>query len=257
MYCKEELAEVADLLLDVGTAMMGAGSHTSRVVKSIVRIAQSYGYEVFITIFQKNMTMMVRKEGQVESITLVRSTKHMAINFNVVSELSSLSWHIHDDNITIAEARHKYEAVMRVPRISRWTVLFLVACANASFCKLFNGDFISCGLVFVSTAVAFFLRQEMMIRKMNHHLIFVFSAMVSSLIAGLAHLYQWGATPDIAIATSVLFLVPGVPLINSLMDLLEGHVLTGVSRFINATMLVVSIAIGFLASLLILGLETF
>ncbi len=257
MYCKEELAEVADLLLDVGTAMMGAGSHTSRVVKCVARMAQSFGYEVFITVFQKSMTMLVRKKGQVDSITLVRSTKHMAINFNVVSELSALSWHIHDDNLTIAEARHKYDAVMRVPRISRWMVLVLVAFANASFCRLFNGDFISCGLVFFSTLVAFFVRQEMMARNMNHHLIFVFSAMIASFIAGQAHLHNWGETPNIALATSVLFLVPGVPLINSLMDVLEGHVLTGVSRFINATMLIISLSIGFLASLLILGLETF
>lgn len=255
MYDRDELAEVADLLLDVAAALMGAGSHTSRVVKSVSRMAQSFGYEIFITIFQKNMTMMVRKKGQVESITLVRSTRHMALNFYVVSELSALSWHIHDENISIAQAREKFDDIMTNPRLSRWVVLVLVAAANASFCKLFNGDTISCGLVFVSTLVAFFIRQQLIDRKFNHPLTFVISAMVSSFIAGQGYLNGWGTTPDIAIATSVLFLVPGVPLINSLMDILEGHVLTGVSRFINATILIVSISIGFLATMMVLGLE--
>ncbi len=257
MEHKEELIEVTDLLLDVAAALMGAGSHTSRVVKSVSRIAQSYGYEMFITIFQKNMTMMVRKRGDVDSITLIRSSKHMALNFNVVSELSALSWRIHDHELTIAEAREEYNEIMSHKRLSRWWVLLLVACANASFCKLFNGDMVSCGLVFVATLLAFFLRQEMMERKANHMLVFVSCSFIASLIAGTAHIFGWGTTPDIALATSVLFLIPGVPLINSLMDVLEGHVLTGISRFINATVLIISISVGFLATLLILGLEHF
>lgn len=254
---KRELIEVADLLLDVATAMMAAGSHTSRVVKSVLRMAQSFGYEVYITITQKNMTMMARKESDVESITLVRSIKHPSINFNTVSELSALSWHIHDEDITIDQARAHYDEIMARPRISRWVVLILVACANASFCQLFGGDMIGCGLVFVATLVAFFIRQELMARKFNHPLIFVVSAMVSSMITGLGLEFDWGTTPEIAIATSVLFLIPGVPLINALMDILEGHVLNGIARFVNATILIVSIAIGFLATMLILGLENF
>ncbi len=251
------MEEVADLLLDVATALMGAGSHTSRVVKSVSRMAQSFGYEMFMTVFQKNMTMMIRREGDIESITLVRSTKHIALNFNIVSELSALSWRVHDDALSVEQARHEYEKIMAQPRISRWVVLLLVAAANSSFCRLFEGDLISCALVFCSTLVAFYVRQELMNRKFNHHLIFVIASMITSLIASLGYVCGWGSTPDIAIATSVLFLIPGVPLINSMMDVLEGHVLTGISRFVNATMLVVSIAIGILATMIIIGIEKF
>ncbi len=251
-----ELLEVADLLLDVAATLMGVGCHTSRVVRSVSRMAQSFGYEIFITVFQNNMTMMTRRVGQVETITLVRSTKHMGINFNIVSELSALSWHIHDDNLSVKEARAQYEAVMAKPRLSRWAVLILVSCANASFCRLFEGDWISCGFVFVATLIGFFIRQELVERKFNLPLTFVVCSFVASFIAGLAHILDWGTTPETAVATSVLFLIPGVPLINSLMDILEGHVLTGISRFVNASILIVSLSIGFFASLLILGLET-
>ncbi|MGL5561832.1 MAG: threonine/serine exporter family protein, partial [Tannerellaceae bacterium] len=55
--------------------------------------------------------------------------------------------------------------------------------------------------------------------------------------------------------TSVLFLVPGVPLINSIMDILEGHVLAGISRMVNATILIICLSIGFLITLLMLGIE--
>lgn len=234
---------------------MGAGSHTSRVVRSVSRVAESFGYEVYFTIFQKNMTMTMQEIGGSDSITMVRAAKHMALNFRVVSELSTLSWEVHDNHLTAEQMRERYNKIMEKPRLSRWLVLFLVACANASFCRLFEGDFVGMGWVFSSTLVAFFVRQEMMNRHMNHYIIFVISAFISSSIAGIGVHYQLGNTPDIALATSVLFLIPGVPLINAIMDMLEGHVLTGISRFVNASILIISISIGFLITLLTLGLE--
>ncbi len=249
---------MADLLLDTATSLMGAGSHTSRIVRNVSRMAESYGYEIFITIFQKNMTMMVRKPGQPESVTLVRATKHIPLNFRIVAELSQLSWEMHDDGLTLEQARERYDQIMSTPRLSRWVVLLLVAAANASFCKLFQGDWISVGLVFCSTLVAFFVRQEMMNRHMNHSVVFITASFISSFIAGgLAQYAGLGTTPDIAMATSVLFLIPGVPLINSIMDIMEGHVLTGISRMVNASVLIISLTIGFMATLMTLGLDNF
>ena len=44
------------------------------------------------------------------------------------------------------------------------------------------------------------------------------------MIGCTAVLYNIGNTPDIALGTSVLYLVPGVPLINGVIDVIEGHV---------------------------------
>ena len=48
----------------------------------------------------------------------------------------------------------------------------------------------------------------------------------------------------------MLFLVPGVPLINGVIDIVEGHILIGCSRLINALLLIICIAIGLSATLL-------
>ncbi|MFR9651281.1 MAG: threonine/serine exporter family protein [Rikenellaceae bacterium] len=246
---KKELFEVAELLIDVGAALMGAGSHTSRVVRNVTRMAESFGYEVFITVFQKNITMMVRKKGVIDSITLVRPTKAIALNFRIVSDLSQMSWQTHDNDWSVEIARSEYNQIMSTPRLSRWIVLILVACANASFCKLFNGDFISCLLVFAGTLTAFFVRQELMNRHANHLFIFFLASFISSSIASIAFHIDACTTPDIAQATSVLFLIPGVPLINSMIDIMEGHVLTGIARLVNATMLIICLSIGFFVTL--------
>ncbi len=253
MSNKKELFDVAELLIDVGASLMGAGSHSSRVVRNISRMAESFGYEVFITIFQRNITMMVRKKGDMESITLVRPTKALALNFRIVSDLSQMSWETHDNDWSVEQARKEYDQIISTPRLSRWIVLFLVACANASFCKLFNGDITSCMLVFAGTLTAFFVRQELMNRHANHFFVFFLASFISSFIASMGFSIESCTTPDIAQATSVLFLIPGVPLINSIIDIMEGHVLTGISRLVNATMLIICLSIGFFVTLQLLS----
>ena len=47
-----------------------------------------------------------------------------------------------------------------------------------------------------------------------------------------------------AFATSILFLIPGVLLINSFVDLLDGHIINGIDRGTNALMHAFSIAAG-------------
>ena len=45
--------------------------------------------------------------------------------------------------------------------------------------------------------------------------------------------------------------MPGVPLINGVIDIVEGHILIGFSRLINALLLIVCIAVGLSATLMI------
>ena len=85
---------------------------------------------------------------------------------------------------------------------------------------------------------------------------FLICSFIASLIASAGFRFHLGTTPETALGTSVLFLIPGVPLINSIFDLLEGHVLVGISRAVNALILIVCIALGLSATLLILGLDT-
>ena len=134
-------------------------------------------------------------------------------------------------------------------------MLILVAFANAAFCRLFGGDWIAMGLVWMATLTGFFVRQELTVRKVNHMLIFIVCSFVANLVAALGVYSDWGTTQDVALGTSVLFLIPGVPLINSILDILEGHVLIGFSRAINAAILIICIALGLSMTLLILGKE--
>ena len=101
---------------------------------------------------------------------------------------------------------------------------------------------------FTSTLAGFSARQQLTKAGVNHFIIFILSAFVASLCASSA--LRFDCTAETAIATSVLFLVPGVPLINGVIDIVEGHVLIGCSRLIGALLLILCIAVGLSVTLL-------
>jgi len=251
-----ELKELSKFLSDYSTSLMAVGVHTSRIVRNTARIAESFGFFVDMTIFQKTIIMTLRDKDNTHSYSTVNKIKPMALNFEINSQLSSLSWEAYDDHLSLDELKVKYNEIISHPRMSKWMVLFLVACANASFCRLFTGDWQAMGVVFIATLVGFFVRQKMMERHINHLFVFVVSSFVASMIGCTAVLYNIGTTPQIALGTSVLYLVPGVPLINGIIDIIEGHVLAGVSRLINAALLIICLSIGLSLTLLLLGVQT-
>lgn len=251
MDLHNHLKELSRFLADYATCLMGVGVQTSRVVKNTARIAEAFGCAADMTIFQKTIIMTIRDADNTHSYSTVNKMKPMALNFAMNAQLSELSWQAVDENLSIADLRKRYDEIIRRPREKDLTVLILVACANACFCRLFQGDFVAMGLVFVATLGGFYLRQLLMHRHWNHLAVFTLSSFVASMIASTGYLFSLGSTPEIALGTSVLYLIPGVPLINSIMDIIDGHVLAGMSRFINATLLILCIAIGLSVTLLI------
>lgn len=256
MYNESEIERISDLLQEYAIALMGVGTHTSRVVHNVTRIALTFGYNADMTIFQKSIMMTISlANNPLIKHTSVKHIKPLALNFRTISDLSALSWNVYDNNLTTDEFKSRFDQIMSTPQMSRWAVLFLVGCANASFCRLFGGDIQAMTIVFIATIIGFFTRQELTRKHFNHLFIFVICAFVASMIGATAVKFGLGATPQIALGSSVLFLIPGVPLINSVIDIIEGHVLAGSSRLINASILIICIALGLLATLLILGID--
>lgn len=95
-------------------------------------------------------------------------------------------------------------------------------------------------------------------RKRHYNPIIVFSitAFIASIIAGLGLKYNLGNDPHIALASSVLLLVPGFPLINALADILKGHVNMGLGRWTIATILTFGACLGIVAALSLLDITS-
>ena len=247
---QEYVNDIADFISGYVSHMLGAGVHTSRVVRNSKRIGEALGTDVRIHTSQKTATLTVCEKGGKTMSTRVLDIPGLPISFEWNADLSALSWAAYDNDMSLDAIRHKFDEIVAKPKMNPWFVLFMAALANASFCRLFGGDIWAMLIVFTSTLVGFFTRQHLTRRGVNHYIVFIVSAFVASLCASSA-LALGLNTAEIALATSVLYLVPGVPLINGVIDITDGHIQIGISRLVNALMLIVCIAIGMSATLML------
>lgn len=254
-----------DFLLRFATTQTSVGVQTSRIIINTTRIAHAYGYEPTIMTFQRNITMTltpVLGDGRhsyrpldAHPVSGMLQHRHGPLNFFYNAELSRLSWFAYDNHLSLDELEERFQKIIQTPPMNRWLMLYLISQANMAFCLLFGGDLMSGLFVFLGTFCGFLLRQELNRHHVYHYLTVVLSAVVASFIVGVGAKLGYEEMPKIALSASVLYLIPGVPFINGMMDVLDGYVLNGISRLLTAVMIVVSITVGLSFTLMSLDLS--
>ncbi|MDD4609638.1 MAG: threonine/serine exporter family protein [Bacteroidaceae bacterium] len=246
---KERFTAVAKFLGKYASHQMGCGVHTSRVVRNTKRLSESFDIDVAVSLFQRTLTISVYDHEANRVHSELVEIQHQPILFIHNASLSALSWEALDNHLTLDEVKKKYDEALAAPLLHPLFILILASLANLSFCKLFGGDIVAMIIVFVATASGFYLKQCMTRWHCNNHLTFIASAFTASFIA--ASSFFLDTTSEIAMATSVLFLIPGVPLVNGVIDIIEGYTLIGVTRLINCALMILCIAVGLGGTLMI------
>lgn len=257
-----DLDLLIDFLLDYTSFQTGIGVQTSRIIQNSMRIAESFGCNVTVMMFQRTVSISLRKttsynnKQYTKHITALTNHKAKPINFLLNSELNKFSWYVHENRPTLEEVNKKFQEIISMKTLNRWIMLAMISVATAAFCKLFGGDNISALFVLISTACGFWVKQELSQRKLYIYGITVVSSFISSFIVGLLlNLTIISQTPTIALSTSILYLVPGVPFINAFMDFFDGYILNGWSRLTNAFLILISMTIGITTTLITLDLS--
>ena len=252
----EHLKGLCRFLSEYAAKLLSSGTTTIRTEKNVVRIAESYGALADFAVLPNEIMLTLWDGNREHSYTVNCKISETSLNFDAITRLSALSWKIADDKLPLDAAWKEYETILKVPRLPFPLVTFLVGCANASFCRLFEGDWIAMGIVFVATVCGFFLKHEMIVKQnFNAQLSIVASSCLSAIISCSGYVFGWSSTPDIALATSVLWLVPGIPFINAMSDLIYGHYVCCLSRFIQATITTISLSLGLCLALMVMQIN--
>lgn len=255
IVAKPNKYELGEMLLEIGSLLMVSGANTERVKVTISRIASAFDCDSDLMITNHALMLTLTYKDNIKTFTSVRWVPNMHLNFNLISDISTMSWKIVEEKWSVERINKELLLLDRKPLYSRSLVLFLVALAGASFCRLFGGDFIEMGLCFLGTLVGLYVRQETMKLKFNFYLCVFFAALASSFLVGLCSFLNPERDFIHALATSVLFLIPGVPMINSFSDFIDGNVLNGTTRGVNVLVIAFAISLGLMVTLLIFNLH--
>lgn len=247
--------ELGEMLLEIGSLLIISGANTERVKVTLGRIAGAFACETDLLITNNALMLTLNYQDNNKTFTRVKWVPTTHLNFNLISDISTMSWKIVEEKWSVEQINKEIHLLNRRALYPRYLILLLVALAGASFCRLFGGGLTEMILCFLGTLLGLYVRQETSKLKFNFYLCIFFASLTSSFLVGLYSLLNPNEEFSHALSTSVLFLIPGVPMINSFSDLIDGNILNGATKGVNVLVIAFAIALGLSVTLLIFNLH--
>lgn len=188
--------------------------------------------------------------------TSTRRNIDRGINMQVITEVQKIVIMAENSLLDIQEVTMRLQHIKPL-RYPRALVIVVVGLSCACFCLLNKGDYNAAFITFVASSSAMFIRLILAGKQINPLINFCISAFIATSISGLLlSLRFFEGASNIAMAASILLLVPGFPLINAVSDMFKGHVNTGLARWIMASLLALSTCIGVVSAISLWGLQS-
>lgn len=249
---------VADFLLEVGTFLLASGAHCGRVSSNLKRMAGTWGYDThFEPSFTGLLVSVTNIEKPTDTVTAFRESPTHSVHLEVLTRVSRLSWNVLENNLSINDAEDEFKEIRSMKNYHPLVVSLAVGLACAGLCLFSQGDMKNVLLVWMAAFFGSLTRFAIAKMKFNPMIAIGIAAFVTTMITGLGSIYKFGDHPEAAMATGVLYLIPGVPLINCVIDLIEGFHSSAVNRALFGGFILLCIAVGMTMSIAFLGINNF
>ena len=246
------LHDILDLALLAGLLVHQSGGDTARTSATIRNMALALGATRADTVVSSlNIGVTVERDNLRE--TAFRKAPHMGANFTMLTAVADVVEALQQGSMDAHAAREQLDHITQQPHFyPRWLIAMLVGISCGGFAAMFGGDMPGILCTTIGSGVGMALR---LFLHRRHYVPFMFataSSLTAMLVTGLLLKVFSSSTQEAAMAASVLFLIPGVPLINGAADLFHTNYLNGMVRIMMGLLFVIGIAVGVSLALRIL-----
>ena len=237
-----------DLLLRTGQLLVESAADTNRIMRNMKRTAAFLGLpEEHLHIYvQFNMLMVNLSDNEHSFTKFQRCDKH-GINMTTISLISKLSWKAIREDYSFERYAEELEAIASRPRnYTPVQVAIGTGFACGGFCIQFGCDWTAFFYASFAAAIGMYLRGLMLRKGLNNYMGIAVAAFISTVIAWATTYLPstWTDTPLHPLLACALFIVPGVPLINFVDDMLDNYIQVGLTRAINTFLMIVAMSFG-------------
>ena len=246
------------LILTTGQLLMENGADTSRIVRDMTRVAAYMGIdEKQFHLHIMYTTLMLNISDETHSYTNFRKCRKHAVDMRIISAISKLTWRALRDHYTLEEYEDNLKTIASKPRyFKEQFVIFVTGIACGCFCGLFGCDLNA----FFYTAVCAMLGKTVQIychkAGVNAYITTAIAAFTATASAFFAH-YLPTTTPWHPIIAAAIFIVPGVPLINSINDMINNYLISGAARFMHTSLILGGMAFGIVFAIEAVSVDAF
>ncbi len=235
-----------DLLLRTGKMLMESAADTNRIERNMKRVAAFMGIpEEKLHIDIRWTMIMVNVSDERHSFSKFQKCENHAINMTTISLISKLSWRAIEQDYSLNQFEEELDRIAKKPRnYTPYLVAVGAGFACGGFCKLFGGDWMAFLLASICAFIGFRTRARCIGWGMNHYMAIAIAAFLSTALAYATSFFDWSTTPYHPLLACALFIVPGVPLINFVDDMIDNFLLVGITRAANTAMMILAMTFG-------------
>ena len=268
----EQSRRALELVTRIGEVLLKNGGEIFRVQQTMQLVAKAYGIPGFqVYVLANGLFVSMQEEGRtitrpVESgdaagqehlfgqehlasqahlASQVRYVPLSSVHLGRVAAVNNLSREIVAQKYTVEEASRKIEQIDKLPFTSNAVQTLMSGLGAGAFCILFGGSMLDSAAAFLSGLVLWIFVLFLTARGANKIMVNILaSALVTAMGVLFFHLFSFGDSMDMIVIGSIVPLLPGVPLTNSIRDYLNGDYLSGTIRMIDAVLVACCIALG-------------
>lgn len=261
-----------DLLLRTGCLLMESLADTSRIMRNMKRTAAFLCLsEDKLNIYANYNMLMINYSYDGRSFTKFHRCEHHTVNMWVISSISHLSWRALRKNYSLDDYSRELESIASHKRnYSPWMMAIGGGFACGGFCIQFGCDWPAFFYSSIAAILASRFRMYLGKKGCNEYVGIGIAAFLATLLAWLFSFIstdtnvaeavpKWmvSTTPWHPLLACALFIVPGVPLINFVSDMLDGYIQIGITRAVKTLMMVSAMAFGIAFAIKVCGIDNF
>ncbi len=231
--------------LNIAEQMLCCGAEVGRVEDSVRRLCGAYGaerVEVFTITSSIVVTIYGRRFG---ALTQTRRITATSTDLHRLRLLNQLSRQVCQEHLTPEEIGAALDEIANAPTYSLPLQAAIYALISASFSLFFGGSWLD---AVASTIIGVILRGATVVLEpllSNRFLTALVLSCFGGLLARGLVLLSIGQSVDQISIGNIMLLIPGIALTNSIRDMFTGDTISGLSRFLEALLLAMTIAFGF------------
>lgn len=254
-----ELSRKVHLILHVGRLMMENSADTSRIVRTMQRTAAYAGiFGDQLHIHVTYTTLMVSVSVGNYHMTKLQKCYQHNVDMNIILEVSKMTWEAIECDYTIEEFEAQLKRIeSKKSKYATFIINLGAALACGGVGKMFGCDFVASLYTALSAFIGFFIRSQCLKIGINPYMAIVIASFFATVMAYFTHFLPFTTTPWYTMLACAIFIVPGVPMVNALEDMLDCYITAGMTRAMNTVLMVGSMTFGIIFAIKLFSVEDF
>ncbi|WP_246777837.1 threonine/serine ThrE exporter family protein [Buchananella hordeovulneris] len=251
----DRLMRQSAVVMRLGQLLQSCGAGSYRIKASMARVAAAVGldrHEALVTLTEITTTSYAGDYFRTE----VSEHRQVGTNAHRLDELGRLVARVRKGT-RVEEVEAELDRIAALAPLYPWWINALAAgLACAGFTYLNGGTWLECLVVVLATSVGQLLRRAMLERRLTHFAVWLAAGFTSAtiyvtVVGALQAAQVIDTSHHAGVVSTILFLMPGFPLVTVMLDLLRHDFSSALSRaaYVLTVMTATGLAIGAATSL--------